>query len=168
MSQTTQQEPGAVPAKPKGRKDWEWFWRVIAFLMLLLIVWVAWVAYQIAPRSVVTPLAYATRVKPIMQQPAGGTAVPAATTVTPALSASQPAPEAAAPDPAAQQAQAVPQSGTDQAAADVPAPVLEQIGAQKKEEGLRLATEISTPLAAKPSALNTTAAKPGGGAKDRP
>ena len=77
MNQTTQQEQGAVPAKPRTRRDWEWFWRIIAGLMLLVIAWVAWVLYQITPRSVVTPLAYADQVRPIGTQPSAA-AAPAA------------------------------------------------------------------------------------------
>jgi len=69
MNQTTQQEQVADPAKPRARRHWEWFWRVIAGLMLLIIAWVAWVLYQITPRSVVTPLAYANQIRPIVAQP---------------------------------------------------------------------------------------------------
>ncbi|MGE5638720.1 MAG: hypothetical protein ACM30H_01385 [Clostridia bacterium] len=36
----------------------EWFWRVLAGLMLVMAAWVAWVAYQIMPSAVVTPAAY--------------------------------------------------------------------------------------------------------------
>lgn len=33
MSQTEPQEPGAVPATANARKEWEWFWRIVAGLM---------------------------------------------------------------------------------------------------------------------------------------
>jgi hypothetical protein len=36
----------------------EWFWRILAGLMLVVIGWMGWVAYQITPASVVTPAAY--------------------------------------------------------------------------------------------------------------
>src|SRR5690242_12525005 len=75
-----------VAAEPRGR---EWFWRVLAFLLVIAIGWVAWVAYQIWPRPVVTELAY--------QSAAQAKARPA-TLVAPA----PPAPETApAPAPVA-------------------------------------------------------------------
>ena len=41
---------------PAGR---EWFWRLLAALMLAMACWVGWVAYQIAPPvTVATPAAY--------------------------------------------------------------------------------------------------------------
>ena len=46
--------PESAPAAPAR----EWFWRVLAGLMLLMAAWVAWVAYQIMPASVATPAAY--------------------------------------------------------------------------------------------------------------
>ena len=54
MSQTKRQERAGAPAESRARKDWEWFWRIVAGLMLLVIAWVVWVLYQITPRSVVT------------------------------------------------------------------------------------------------------------------
>lgn len=154
MSQTKQQEQGAVQAKPGARKDWEWFWRIIAGLMLIVIAWVAWVVYQIMPRSVVTPLAYSTQIRPIgkpVSEP--GAQAPAVLTAPASM---QPAAGVAVPDPA----QAV---------------VVEPRVERSKGEGLRLATEISTPLAEKPSTLNAGEAKPGGAsaatgtaAKNRP
>lgn len=170
MSQTTQQEQDATPAKPGTRKDWEWFWRIIAALMLLIIAWVAWVLYQISPRSVVTPLAYMTPVRPIgAQQLPGGVAAPAAP---------QQAPEAAAAaDPAIAPAQAAARSA-DQAAADVQPPAQEKKEEPIKREGLRLATEISTPPAekhrtpksaeGKPESAPAAPAATGAAGKDRP
>jgi hypothetical protein len=46
--------PETAPAAPAR----EWFWRILAGLMLLMAAWVAWVAYQIMPASLVTPAAY--------------------------------------------------------------------------------------------------------------
>ncbi len=77
MSQTTQQQ-GAVAGSPRPRKDWELFWRIIAGLMLLIIAWALWVLYQITPRSVVTPLAYANPIRSIgTHQAASGAAASA-------------------------------------------------------------------------------------------
>jgi hypothetical protein len=79
MSQTKQQEQGAAPAKPRVRKDWELFWRIIAGLMVVIIGWIVWVLYQITPRSVVTPLVYESQVKPLVSHPsATGAVAPAA------------------------------------------------------------------------------------------
>lgn len=151
MSQATQQEQIGVPAKPRARRDWEWFWRIVASLMLLIIGWMGWVLYQITPRSVVTPLAY-TRIKPIGGQ-ASGTQVPTAA-VAPAPAAA-PARETAVADEPAKE----------------PAQLLEPKAEQKTSTGLRLATEISTPLADKQTTLNPRATQTGdtpAATKDRP
>ena len=78
MSETTKQESGSAAQQRGPHKDWELFWRIIAGLMLVVVVWVVWVVYQIMPRSVVTPLAYATPTRPIhTQSSAGGMQAPA-------------------------------------------------------------------------------------------
>ena len=42
-----------------GRKDREWFWRIVALLMIAAVGWVAWIAWQLQPRpSVVTDQAF--------------------------------------------------------------------------------------------------------------
>jgi len=145
MSQTKQQEQGVATAEPRVRKDWELFWRIIAGLILLVIAWVAWVAYQIMPRSVVTPLAFATQLKPIGIKPAGTGAD---------------APVAPAP-PAASVVPVVPPSAAD-AAAPAQAAVVETKEESNRREGLRLATEITLPPAEKQSMGTET--KPGGAA----
>ena len=143
MSQTKHQEQGTEAAAPRVRKDWELFWRIIAGLILLVIAWVAWVAYQIMPRSVVTPLAYATQVKPIsMQNSESGVAAP--------------------PVPAASVVPSAPPSPTETAAdAPVPAAAVETKALSVSGEGLRLATEISIPPAGKQEAATTQEGKPG-------
>ena len=174
MSQTKQQQ-GAAAANPRARKDWEMFWRIIAGLMLLVIAWIAWVLYQITPRSVVTPLAYASQIRPIgTAEPAIGTVAP--TTPPPALTAPapQPAAEPTAADLAMDQAQAAVRAGAHQASADVQAAALENTEQQIKRAGLRLATELSTPLAEKQRSLKKQEGKPdaapakGAAGKDRP
>ena len=158
MNQTTQQEQGAAAAKPRARRDWEWFWRVIAGLMLLVIAWVAWVLYQITPRSVVTPLAYSNQIRPIAQQPAAAATAPAA-----ASSAPQPAAPAAAAVLAMGIAQAAARAGAHQSSADVQAAAMEKKEEQIKGEGLRLATEISMPPAEKAGIPKKAEGKAGGG-----
>jgi len=49
----TQQAQSTPP--PPAR---EWFWRLLAFLMLVMACWVGWVAYQVTPKAVFMPAAY--------------------------------------------------------------------------------------------------------------
>lgn len=161
MSQTKQQERTAAAAAPRARQDWEWFWRIVAGLMLLTIGWTAWVLYQIAPRSVVTPLAYATPLRPIGVLPSSS----GASAVTPALPMPSPAPAEA--DLALDRAQAAARSGAHQASADAQAGGLERKDNQTLGQGLRLATEIATPPAEKQSILKTQEGK-GAAGSDRP
>lgn len=182
MSQTKQQEQGPAQAKPKARKDWELFWRIIAGLMLLVIAWVVWVLYQITPRSVVTPLAYASQTKPLdtRQAEAAAASAPAG----PALATPAAAPEPAASDRAMAVAQEAARSGAHQASADVQAAALDHDKLepvkpdQPRGEGLRLATEIAVPPSGKsgdpakqegkPDGVSAVPAALGAAGKDRP
>lgn len=167
MSQTKQQEQGAATDKPGARKDWEWFWRIIAGLMLVVIAWVVWVLYQISPRSVVTPLAYASQVRPT-----GTTQPPAA----PALP--QPGTTSAAIGGVADTAPAATQSGVRQVSTDAQVSSAEKKEEPVKGQGLRLATELSAPPTDKPRIVKPEDGKPVGAAavpagagtarKDRP
>jgi MSHA biogenesis protein MshN len=49
--------PQAVKPVRSARSGHEWFWRVTAVLVLVSVAWVGWVAYQLQPRTLVTPLA---------------------------------------------------------------------------------------------------------------
>jgi hypothetical protein len=180
MSQTNQQGQGAGPSTPRVRKDWELFWRIIAGLMLVIMGWIVWVLYEITPRSVVTPLAYESKVKPIGRQPsatgAAGTmgspqptaATPAALTGTATIAVPQTSPEAAAAALAMEEAQAAARSGAHQAAADVQAVALEKRQEQLRleehlgREGLKLSTEITTPLAERKRITKNKPGNPGG------
>jgi MSHA biogenesis protein MshN len=123
-------------AAPPGRKPFadvravgmarggaEWFWRVIAGLMLVAAAWTVWVIYQLQPRSVATELAYRA----------------AEDTRRRAVEAAQsgPAPQLAATRAAA--------SGTSRPEAVLPQPAPEKLAAPM--ETLRLALTIDTPLA---------------------
>lgn len=155
MSQTNQQEQQPAPAKPGARRDLELFWRMIAGLMLIVIAWVAWVVYQIAPRTVATPLAYEAGAKSMIRQQAAA-GVPAPTSAIQAAAPGLP-PAPAGPaqaDLAMDRAQAAAKAGAHQSSADVQAAALEsgRQGAPEPErvmmEGLRLSTEIASPPAA--------------------
>ena len=68
------------------RKDREWFWRIIAVLMVAAVGWVGWIAWQLQPRESVatdqalkafqdaqrnrTPVATAPEQKPAVEKPA--------------------------------------------------------------------------------------------------
>jgi MSHA biogenesis protein MshN len=131
----------AVAAPERG--GGEWFWRVIAMLMLLAAAWTIWVVYQLQPRSVATDLAQ--RAAEGSRRRALETPV-TAPAPAPAQPATSSAPAAVAEAPAA---------------AIVPAqkPAPEKLAAPI--ELLRLALTIDTPLAPRPA---KAAAKPGAGA----
>ena len=156
MSQTTQQEQGTAANKPASRRDWEWFWRIVAGLMLLVIAWVVWVLYQITPRSVVTPLAYASQARPVGAAQAAMAAPAAPVQEAVAPPAPQPITEA---DRAMDAAQAAAQSGAHQASADVQAASLGAKQVQVIQPGLRLATELSAPPADNPKPVKTEAGR---------
>ena len=165
MSQTTQPQQGTAPAEPRPRKDWELFWRIIAGLMLLIIGWIAWVLYQITPRSVVTPLVYEAQAKrsgapqadagAAAPSPQPSPAKPVAQDVAAGLPVPQAAPEVAAAALLMDQAQAAARSGAHQASADVQAGALEKSREQLERaqpierDGLKLSPEITTPLTGK-------------------
>ncbi|MFH1603103.1 MAG: hypothetical protein ABIH03_04280 [Pseudomonadota bacterium] len=145
MSETSPQNQGTAPVAANAHRRWEWFWRIISGLMVITIGWVAWVMYQVMPRSVVTPLVYESQLGRI-RTPASGTSEGAATPQA-AAPVAQPSPRAAAADLAMDQAQAAMRAGAHQAAADVQAAALTRAEELERGGGLKLATEITTPLA---------------------
>lgn len=110
--------------KPTGtaRGGHEWFWRTLAVLVLISVAWVGWVAYQLQPRSIVTPLALKAAKGQIAAEPA-----PA-----PVAEAPKPAPVAEAPKPA------------PVVEAPKPAPVAEK--PKPAAETFKLARTIETPI----------------------
>ena len=51
---------GQVRAVPRTPARHEWFWRIVAALLLVSVGWVVWVTYELRPRpAVATPLAFA-------------------------------------------------------------------------------------------------------------
>jgi hypothetical protein len=172
MTQTKQPQPAVVPAAPGPHKHWELFWRIIAGLMIIIIAWIAWVLYQISPRSVVTPLVYESQLKRGGAQPSDAGAAAAAPQPAPATSVAkdgaagvavpQPAPEAAAAALLMEQTQAALRSGAHQSSADVQAAVLEPRVEPVRGARLKLSTEITTPLPEDKSMPKQEEARPGG------
>jgi MSHA biogenesis protein MshN len=86
-------------AKPPHR---EWFWRTLAVLMLLSVVWVVWVSIQLLPRQIVTELALRAAEEARNRPPAVPETAPAAAPVEKApeeKAQAQPAAPLAAPIP---------------------------------------------------------------------
>ena len=168
MTQTMQPQPALVPAAPGPHKHWELFWRIIAGLMIIIIAWIAWVLYQISPRSVVTPLVYESQLKRGRAQPAETAAAsvqPAPSSVKDgAAEAAVPptGPEAAAAALLMEQTQAALRSGAHQASADVQAAALEQRTEPVRGGRLKLSTEITTPLIEKNTMPKQQEARPDG------
>lgn len=143
MGRTEQQH--AAAGSHGSRKDLELFWRIVAGLMLLVVAWTLWVLYQITPGSVVTPKAYATRIRPIGTQPLaiGALANPPPVVTPPAL---QPTAQATAADASSDGAQAAARAAAPGTTADTQATVAQAAKERKVQSvGLRLATEISAP-----------------------
>ncbi len=99
------------------RRDWEWFWRFLAVVMVLAVAWVVWVALQISPTPLATQAAYEAAALARAGRNSRGTIKPAG----------EPAP-AAAP-----------------AAAEKPAPAASK-EAPVNVEKLRLSDSIQTPI----------------------
>lgn len=100
-----------------GRR--EWFWRIVAALLLVAVGWTAWVAWQLRPRTVVTDLAYmagkeararaAVAKSPVVAQvapPRPTEAPPQAAVAPPKPAAAPPQAAVAPPKPAAAPPQA--------------------------------------------------------------
>jgi len=117
-----------VHAVRAARSSGEWFWRIVAGLMLAAAVWTMWVVYQLQPRSIATELAERaaeTSRRRVMAAP-----VPPKPVQLAAAAVATGAAKAIAPEPIA------------------PKPVPEKLAAPI--EMLRLALTIDTPLAPRP------------------
>jgi MSHA biogenesis protein MshN len=109
----------------------EWFWYVMAILMLFAVAWIIWLAWQLNPRPVVTELALeASKAAPIAAAKAPAPANPKSSVDA------QTAAHLAAPAPAA----APPQDKPAAVAATAPAADAGRI------DMLKLATELATPV----------------------
>jgi MSHA biogenesis protein MshN len=100
------------PVELGQKPDRDWFWRVIAALLLVAVGWVAWVAYHLIPRPLVTdevfralagrsaPQAVSPVVVPVVEEK------PAVVAEKPAVVAEKPAVVAEKPVPAVEPKQA--------------------------------------------------------------
>lgn len=139
-------DPGASVAMPQvrtvppARKDREWFWRIIALLMIAAVGWVGWIAWQLRPRDpVATDQAFKAaenaRRKPAALPPVSAVQKPEAP--KPALA--QPAPAAAV----------TPEKPAPQAAETLkPAPGIETT---KREQPVKPAAKEQAKAAAAPT-----------------
>ncbi len=125
----------------------EYFWRIMAVVMLISVGWVAWLVWQLTPRPVVTELAYESAKR--QAEPPEAPAAPA----TAAATATASGPTVAA---AARVVGSAPTVLRDKVSFDM----------------LRLATEMTTPIlerstrpAPRPAAPKKTAARPSGPAE---
>lgn len=126
-----EQRPHQVKPVYRGKSGHEWFWRIVAVLMLAAVAWVGWVAYQLQPGpSIATDQAF----KAAEQARTASGRVP-----TPVKAPEQQSPEvAAAPEP---KPAAVPEKpAAERPAAEKPASAV--------PETLRLAKSIETPIPA--------------------
>jgi MSHA biogenesis protein MshN len=87
-----EQPPAQVKPVAPPHQGREWFWRVIAVLMLLAICWVGWVAFQLQPRR---PLATEEAFKAAEQARKGP--IVSVTATPPAPAPASAAPQAAPP-----------------------------------------------------------------------
>ena len=90
-----------VRTVPPARKDREWFWRIIAVLMIFAVGWVGWIAWQLQPRQpVVTEQAF--RAAENARKPAQAAPVVVSEAKAPEQkpAAAAPPPEKPAPQPA--------------------------------------------------------------------
>lgn len=118
--------PSSVRSVPAPRAGHEWFWRTLAFLVLVALGWVAWVFHQIQPRPIATELA---------EQAADQAAKRAALKAAPAV-VTPPAPVVTSPAPVA----------TPPAPVGVPPAPPVAAKSAPQQEPLRFAYSIDTPI----------------------
>ena len=132
----------AVKAVASARRGHEWFWRTLAVLVLASLGWLAWVAYQVQPRPLVTPLALLAAEKP------------AQTAMVPVALA-----QAAKPEPV--EAKPAPVEAKPEPVEAKPEPVAAKPQQAAPAETFKLARSIETPIAEpKPRAQKAEAKKP--------
>ena len=142
-----EQPPRQVKVVSPPGSGHEWFWRIVAGLMLAAVGWVAWVAYQLQPGpSLATEQAFKAAEQAKMGRISGAQAP--TNTPAPAVAAPAPAPQ---PPPASQEV-AKPQPQ--------PQPQPQEKEAAREAETLRLAQSIQTPIADRPAGPAAPKAEP--------
>jgi len=128
--------PATPAAAAPQKRDWEWFWRFLAVVMLASAAWIAWIAMQLSAPGLVLPEAFEAAAKAKASRNASGMigAVP--------VGVAAPQMDVAA-SVAAEPGAAMP--------ADVASPVPPAMVAASKEppvnlEKLRMADTIDTPI----------------------
>ncbi len=137
-----EQAPQQVKAIVPPRSSREWFWRLVATLMLAAVAWVAWVAFQLQPRpSIATEQAFraAEKARTGSIRPAAPAGLTSSTSSAASPSAPTSAPSPSISSPAAP-----------------PAPSAQPVPAREPADALRLAQSIETPIPERP----VEAAKP--------
>ena len=144
MSAATTQASGTQKAPPAHFG--EWFWRFLAFVMIFVIGWVAWIAIQISPPDMILPAAYEAAAKGRASRNSAGP-ITGSTVVVPDQATTAPPVQA-------------PAEGSPAVAGQPPAPAAPATPTEPpvNVEKLRMAESIDTPIpdrtrrAAKPAA----------------
>lgn len=97
-AETSAQAVKPVASAPEGH---EWFWRILAVLVLTSVAWIGWVAYQMQPRALVDAAAIKLARQAAPPAPAVENRAPPAEAPPLAVEAPKPEPvvEAKAPEP---------------------------------------------------------------------
>lgn len=134
----------------------EWFWRILAALVLAAVGLVAWVAWQMQPRKLATDLAFSAA-EEARRKAAAKASKPAPASKSVLAAAPEPAPQPAAP---VETPQPVPVEVARPAPERAPPPGT----AQSRTELFKLAQSIDTPIperaAPRPAATATVAKAP--------
>jgi MSHA biogenesis protein MshN len=126
-------DTGAQAVKPVAstRRGHEWFWRILAVLVLISVTWVGWVAYQLQPRPLVTPLALKAAEQAVIRP----------------VAAEKPAPVVEVPEPRPAEGKPEPVEAKPVEAKLVEPKLVEPTpGPAKPAEMFKLARSIETPI----------------------
>ena len=141
-----------VRSVPGARKDREWFWRIIAVLMIAAVGWVAWIAWQLRPHeAIATEQAF----KAALNAPRANTAAAMSTAPAPAIPA--PVPATTVVPPPVSNAPVTP--APDAAPAPAPAVVVAPVPAVTPTPSPTLSKPAAV-AQAKPSAATSPREKP--------
>ncbi len=141
-------EPPARPVKAaliEQHHGHEWFWRVIAVLVLVSVCWVAWVAYQLQPRNLATE----ETLRISLQPRSGAIAVQPAASPVVASEKPAPVPEVA---PSVKAEEPKPPAETFKLAREIATPIPER-------KPLVVKPEVKKPEAIKPAPAPVPLAK---------